>query len=66
VADFEAAIRKLARLSEDNPHERVYVIRQVLGKVHRQGYDDGYREAMQDRATADMLAEQEARTDGTA
>ena len=61
MPDFDAAIRKLARLSEDTPHERVYVIRQVLDKVHRQGYDDGYREAMQDRATADLIADADAR-----
>lgn len=64
MSDLDEAVLKLARLSSDhNPYQRVPLIRQILDSVRREGYEEGYRKAMQDRGTADLIADDDGRKD---
>ncbi|KAB8186905.1 hypothetical protein FH608_046290 [Nonomuraea phyllanthi] len=63
MPDFTVPIRKLATLNDTSPYERVFVIRQILDRVYREGYDEGYTRAMGDRGTADLIADDQDRKD---
>ncbi|TYB69705.1 hypothetical protein FXF51_05960 [Nonomuraea sp. PA05] len=56
MPDFTAEIRQLVTLKDDDLQERVYVARQVLNRAHREGYEEGYEQAMRDRGLADVIA----------
>jgi hypothetical protein len=56
MPDFTVAIRKLAVLNDNSPYERVYTVRRILDNVYREGYEEGYQRAMQDRSMADLIA----------
>ncbi|GII63571.1 hypothetical protein Skr01_36560 [Sphaerisporangium krabiense] len=62
--DLTNAMRTLAGAASSNAHERVYVWRQVLTALYRQGVDDGYHAAMHDRSFADLLDDREAEARG--
>jgi hypothetical protein len=60
--DLSIAMRNLADNADSAPFNRVFVWRQILTKLYEQGVEDGYRAAMTDRGTADLIADQEITT----
>ncbi|MEU8040905.1 hypothetical protein [Streptosporangium sp. NPDC049078] len=64
MADLEAVLRKLAALADSDPHERVYVWRQILDGVRREGFEAGYTAGRRDMELSEQIAQQEAKSDG--
>lgn len=57
----DIAMRKLSRLADQSPYERVYGWRQVLEGMWRAGFEAGYLARSRDEQISERIAEQEAR-----
>ncbi len=58
MPDLEAHMHKLAKAAKTGPENHVYVMRDVLTALYRQGFEDGRAAEHRDQGVARRLAQE--------